>query len=99
MRGKLTKQRKSTGMYESAQRVSVSLTVLPRAAKTLQSLGLSVDPPPHIHPGKRVKGTAQVPVPRGKGTESDEGKLVSSPLVCSGTKGARFCSMVCQVIT
>ena len=77
----------------------MSLTVLPRAAKTLQSLGLSVDPPPQVRPGKRVKGTAQVPVPQGGDTESDEGKLASSSLVsCSGTKGARFCSTVRQVI-
>ncbi|KIM75467.1 hypothetical protein PILCRDRAFT_92060 [Piloderma croceum F 1598] len=49
-------------------------------AKTLQSLGLSVDPPPQIRPGKRVKGTAQVPVPQGKGTESDEARSTRSSL-------------------
>ncbi|KIM90478.1 hypothetical protein PILCRDRAFT_1768 [Piloderma croceum F 1598] len=50
------------------------------AAKTLQSLGLSVDPPPQIRPDKRVKGTAQVPVPQGKGTESDEARSARSSL-------------------
>jgi hypothetical protein len=77
----------------------VSLTMLSRAAKTLQSLGLSVDPPPQTRPGKRVKGTAQAPIPQGEGTESDEGKFASSPLVCSGIKATRFYSTVRQVIT
>src|ERR1700738_160231 len=54
--------------------------MLCRVVKTLQSLGLSVDPPPQTGPGKGVKGTAQVPVPRGEGTESGEGKFVPSLL-------------------